>query len=220
MSVANPSAPRRGPYAKTRARRAEIARAALLSFADHGFERASLRDIAARVGTTHAGLLHHFSSKEELLHAALTAFDEQEIDRARTAHDEGANGRAVVRMLLEASLEDPEYLRAWLTLSVAAADPRHPAHEFFAGRLERARAEFQVDPAGGVEVDRQSRATLFVALLDGLRLQWLLNPTLNITDPLDRFLAWLLLPEPEPEPEREAAPREDRETEPDEQADV
>jgi AcrR family transcriptional regulator len=187
---------KRGPYAKTRARRAEITRAALLSFAEHGYERASLRDIAARVGTTHGGLLHHFSSKEELLLAALADFDENERGRAAAAREDSTGGPAVVRMLLEASLDDPEYLRAWMTISVAAADPRHPAHEYFAGRLARARAQFRVDPREGVEFDRQTRATLLIAMLDGLRLQWLINPETNIADPLDQFTTWLLPPEP------------------------
>ena len=58
---------RAGPYASTPARRAEIVRAALASFAEHGYERASLRDIAARANVTHAALLRHFASKDDLL---------------------------------------------------------------------------------------------------------------------------------------------------------
>ena len=52
-----PTRGRRGPYASTPARKAEIVRAASASFAEHGFERASLRDIASRANLTHAALL-------------------------------------------------------------------------------------------------------------------------------------------------------------------
>ncbi|MET0861912.1 MAG: helix-turn-helix domain-containing protein, partial [Microbacterium sp.] len=60
----------RGPSASTPARRAEIIRAASASIAEHGYERASLRDIAARANVTHAALLRHFASKDDLLLAA------------------------------------------------------------------------------------------------------------------------------------------------------
>lgn len=63
----------RGPYAKTPARRAAIVRAARDSFAEKGYAKASLRDIAERAGITHAGLLHHFRNKEELLAEVLAS---------------------------------------------------------------------------------------------------------------------------------------------------
>src|SRR5207302_765868 len=74
---------RRGPYATTPARRAEIVRAASASFAEHGYERASLRDIAARANVTHAALLRHFATKDELLLAALAQRDADDSELAR-----------------------------------------------------------------------------------------------------------------------------------------
>src|SRR3954452_23727003 len=68
----------RGPYAKTAARRADIVRAARDSFAEHGYVQSSLRGIAERAGITHTGLLHHFSTKDELLAAVLAQRDSEE----------------------------------------------------------------------------------------------------------------------------------------------
>ena len=74
----------RGPYAKTEARRAEILRTALDSFAERGFQGSSLREIAEAVGLSPAGILHHFSTKEALLAAVV----EQEVQQRehRTSH--------------------------------------------------------------------------------------------------------------------------------------
>ncbi|NKY08709.1 helix-turn-helix transcriptional regulator, partial [Cellulomonas hominis] len=77
--------PARGPYRTTPARRAQIVRAAVESFATHGYERASLRDIAARAGVTHAAVLRHFAGKDELLIAALAQHEADEQDRAAEA---------------------------------------------------------------------------------------------------------------------------------------
>jgi len=40
-------------------------------FAEHGFVLTSLPMISERVGITHAGILHHFGSKEGVLRALL-----------------------------------------------------------------------------------------------------------------------------------------------------
>ena len=52
-------------------RRARILDAALELFAEQGFVLTSLPMIAERVGITHAGILHHFGSKEGVLRALL-----------------------------------------------------------------------------------------------------------------------------------------------------
>ena len=49
----------------------EIIRAALVVFAQHGFEAASLRDIAADAASTHSLIRHHFGSKEGVWQAVV-----------------------------------------------------------------------------------------------------------------------------------------------------
>ena len=52
-------------------RRTRILDAALELFAERGFILTSLPMIAERVGITHAGILHHFGSKDGVLRALL-----------------------------------------------------------------------------------------------------------------------------------------------------
>ncbi|HEY3410873.1 MAG TPA: helix-turn-helix domain-containing protein, partial [Propionicimonas sp.] len=52
----------RGPYAKGLAKRDEILEVALAHFAERGYDRASVREVARLAGLTQAGLLHHFST--------------------------------------------------------------------------------------------------------------------------------------------------------------
>src|SRR4051794_8018803 len=113
----------RGSYAKTPARRAQILRAALAAFAEHGYERASLRDIAARAGISHTGLLHHFTSKDELLTAALRQQEVEDRVRSDQATSEGASGIAVLADAVRHALEQPDLVRSWAALRLAASDP-------------------------------------------------------------------------------------------------
>ena len=64
-----------GPRPATALRRAEIVQAAADVFAEKGFAHGTLHEIADRVGMTHAGVLHHFGSKEQLLVEALAYRD-------------------------------------------------------------------------------------------------------------------------------------------------
>lgn len=84
-----------------RRRDAAATRAALLTaaqelFAERGFERATVRDIAARAGVNQALLFRYFGTKEELFRASIS-------DRGRRVLAEGPDeallGRMLARML-------------------------------------------------------------------------------------------------------------------------
>ena len=65
-------------------RRDQILDRAALLFGEHGYDRTSIRDIAAAVGMLPGSVYYHFPSKEALLEAVYTAA----IDRAtETLHD-------------------------------------------------------------------------------------------------------------------------------------
>src|ERR1700734_3813199 len=49
--------------------RARIQQVALEMFAEQGYERTSLREIAERLGVTKAALYYHFKSKEDIVHS-------------------------------------------------------------------------------------------------------------------------------------------------------
>jgi AcrR family transcriptional regulator len=193
---------RRGPYATTPARRAEIVDAALASFAEHGYERASLRDIAARAGVTHAALLRHFSGKDELLLAALARREEHEEELAARIVESGMSSPGVLSAVLREEFSDPEYQRSWMALAIAATHPDHPAHGFFIGRRERMRTRFH---SGTLPTSRDSayvtadeKVTLVLAMIDGLRIQALLDPSRKPLEVLDVFMELVVDPEGPP----------------------
>ena len=59
------------------AKREQILDAALDEFARRGYDRTSMREIARQTGLSQAGLLHYFSTKEELFLAVLRRRDDR-----------------------------------------------------------------------------------------------------------------------------------------------
>lgn len=191
----------RGEYAKSAARREEILAAGVHVFSMSGFRSGSIREIADRVGMSQAGLLHHFASKSELLEAVLTHRD----DIAR-AHLAGADGLpAGVEMLrgmvelVRSNARTPGLIALYCTLSAEATSPDHPAHRYFRDRYEYVlglmRQAFEeareqghlrdgVDPAGA--------ARQMIAVMDGLQVQWLLDPVFDMGVELRGFLRTLV----------------------------
>src|SRR5436853_7128312 len=90
----------RGPYAKTPARRATIIAAAREAFIEHGYDHASLREIAKRAGITHQGLLRHFSGKPELLLEVLRQRDTTALARVDELAAAGASAAEVTTRIL------------------------------------------------------------------------------------------------------------------------
>src|SRR3954468_9321413 len=105
----------RGPYAKTPARRASIVAAAREAFIEHGYDNASLRDIAKRAGITHQGLLRHFRGKPELLLQGLRQRDTTACSRARDLLAAGPSAAATASRILQEELRDPGMLGLWAT---------------------------------------------------------------------------------------------------------
>lgn len=188
----------RGPYAKTAARRAEIVRAARDSFAERGYAKASLRDIAERVGITHAGLLHHFRDKDELLAEVLAQRDSEEWSDGVAQVDSPDRLPPYLGELIRHHQKAPELMRLWIELAAAASRPDHPAHGYFVERYARGRAQFadgfadesaRASLRGGLSPE--SAAMLFHAVLNGLQLQWVLDQELDIVGPVTDFVRLL-----------------------------
>jgi AcrR family transcriptional regulator len=172
--------PERG-YAKGRATREQILQAAIEVFGEVGYHAAALREIAARVGMSHPGLLHHFPTKAALLQAVL-----DERDRADAAEIEAdvAAGTSVVDALLalvERNAGRKPVVELFTALSAEATSPDHPAHEYFVRRYETTRERLTGHLESCAEtgllregVDPGAAARLLVAIMDGLQVQWLL----------------------------------------------
>jgi len=174
----------RGEYAKSEATRQAILDAALEVFAESGFRAGSLREIAQRVGMSEAGLLHHFPRKSALLLAVLDHRDEA----ARAVVDfDLTDGAATLHGLVELAALNasmPGVVELFCTLSAEATSPTHPAHEYFQNRYLYVRTRItdafeRLRVAGrlveGVDPARAAVAT--TALMDGLQVQWLLDPS-------------------------------------------
>jgi len=167
-----------------RQRRLMIVEAATELFASSGYRGTGLSTIAAQVGVTQAGLLHHFGTKENLLEAVVRHRSEQ--DAALIAEIIGNGGLGMLDRLPR--LAEHNAKRAGLSqlFTVLVAEnllPEHPAHDFFVDRYRHWRATVRSALAQGVErgeirddVDLDACAARIVAALDGLQSQWLLDP--------------------------------------------
>jgi AcrR family transcriptional regulator len=185
----------RGAYAKTAARRAAIIDAARESFVEHGYEEASLRDIARRAGISLPGLLHHFDNKAQLLNEVLRQRDVAGHARAEELRAAGQSVSSAVAQLEAERQHDPQTMRLWAMLAPAASRPDHPAHEYFVERYQRIRSEVaanlrQASPASDLPnaIDHDAAAAIIVAVLEGLQVQWLLDPTLDVSTTVSRFI--------------------------------
>ncbi len=180
------------------ARREQILRVAHEVFAHRGFRGATLRDIAERCGISQAGLLHHFKSKVDILGAVLEARHDSDVARYQSARASGVQGLPALRETIAVNLTVPGAVRLFTTLSAEACDPAHPAHEFFRRRYARSRDMFEDllieardDGLVAPDVDTRSAAAVLIAVLDGLQLQWLLDPAFDLPAGLDAHLAGL-----------------------------
>jgi AcrR family transcriptional regulator len=171
----------RGSYAKGVARREEILESALDVIGRKGYQNASLKEIAEVVGVTPAALLHYFGSKEELFTAVLRKRDEHDgLDPAFLDADGAKDGFLRV---IRHNTEVPGLVALFSRLSVDAADPAHPAHEYFLERSERLRTTIAENFPSGPQhapVDPETLARIIQAAADGLQLQWMIDPTVDM----------------------------------------
>jgi AcrR family transcriptional regulator len=190
----------RGPYQNGIRRRREIIETATRVFATLGFNGGSLRQIAIEVGVTPAALTRHFDSKEGLLAAVLENWD-NEAEARNPADVRGLDYFILLRDAVHYNTQHRGLIELFLTLSAEASNPSHPARSFVQKRYERvvetgvahlteAREAGDVlwmdDPTIGNEV----RA--LYAMMDGVQLQWLIDPTLDVVSVFSDALARIL----------------------------
>lgn len=170
---------------ETLVRRREILDAAVEIFGAKGFAGGTLQEIADEVGMTHAGILHHFGSKDQLLLEVL-----EHRDQADVAHLEGQHipdGMPLFRHLVATAFRNtqrPGIVQAYAVLSAESVTDGHPGREFFQKRYRTLRDEvaaaFRVvcDEQGVDDPQRVAEGcAAILAVMDGLQVQWLLEPT-------------------------------------------
>ncbi|WEO78060.1 TetR/AcrR family transcriptional regulator [Cryobacterium sp. SO2] len=191
----------RGAYAKTAARRREILEAGMDVFATNGFRSGSIREIAEVVGMSQAGLLHHFSNKNELLAGVLELRDDRATEYVDTAGQADIETiRGFVRLIDYNAREKPGLVELHCVLSAEATSPEHPAHDYFVRRyawvLSFLTEAFEAMQAAGqlaIGIDPTSAARGMIAMSDGLQVQWLLTPdSLDMAQEMRNYLHPLL----------------------------
>ncbi len=137
--------------------RERLLRAAADVFAERGYDGTRVADIAAAAGVSNGALYSHFSSKAELLLAALRAHGRRELADLLAADP----GRPVTELLLQAGRSLPQRCdnRGYLVVEALMAarrdsDVAGPMGDYTAERIdwlarliEAGQADGQVDPA-------------------------------------------------------------------------
>ncbi|WP_307225037.1 TetR/AcrR family transcriptional regulator [Microbacterium arborescens] len=183
---------RPGAYAKGVARRQEILDRAIEVFQERGLQGTSLRRIAEAIGVSHAALLHYFESREQLL---VAVYEHAETQRGRRNPVPPETAVGVMTRASVDNLEVPGLVELYSILVAGAleAGSEH-GKRFFTARFERIRGELterlrSEQRAGTVrdDVPAEQLAALLIAASDGLQIQWLLEPSIE----LERTLASL-----------------------------
>ncbi|MGP9747321.1 TetR/AcrR family transcriptional regulator [Brachybacterium sp. AOP29-B2-41] len=198
-AAAPPRVGRAGSYSKGIARRQEILDRAIEVFRRRGADGTSLRRIAEAIGISHGALLHYFSSREELLVAVYEHAEyRRDLERGDQSHVRSVDVMANAAL---ANLEVPGLVQLYSTLVATSLEAEAgPAKEYFTTRFEQVRTDLEQrlrdDQATGLvrgDVDPARTAALIVAASDGLQIQWLLEPSIELQETLETF-AVLLAP--------------------------
>ena len=177
----------RGPYRKGIKRRQEILDAAQEVFGRVGYVGGSLQQIADQVGVSRAALVRYFPDKESLLTALLQQWEAENSERARS--NPGLENIRGLMNVVKFNVEHRGSIELFLTLATEASNPAHPAHEFMAARYKNSKAYFlgelmRASSSGEVlpmtEIQARSEIEGLFALLDGLQIQWLLDPQADL----------------------------------------
>ena len=181
-TVSTPTSPqaaparRRGPgrpRAGSEDKRARILNEAVVLFGEHGYAGTSLADIANAADISKAGLLHHFSSKDELFCKVLERRDREDalsilvespagegdtveapvdtignldtLDVAGASDLDGNPWALLERYieLLECNVAHRDLTAIYTATAVSVLDAEHPAHRWMANHLNSAVERFE-----------------------------------------------------------------------------
>ncbi|MGZ4463486.1 MAG: TetR family transcriptional regulator [Gaiellaceae bacterium] len=172
----------RGARSKT-----AILEAAVPLVAEHGYRGVSLASIAAAASLTQPGLLHHFHSKQELLLALLAERDRSDSQRVNASEQEGLKLLSALQALVKHNRGKRDLVQLFSVLVGESVSPSHPAHAYFVERYAGVREQLleslrKGQEKGEIRPDANLEAVvrLLVAVMDGLQIQWLLDPHVDM----------------------------------------
>jgi len=165
-------------------RKDEIVATALNVFAESGYHSCSLAKVAEAVGVSQATVLHHVGSKDGLLVEVLhlrDRLDAELLDRVPEPFGWGAFEYMIT--VLEANTRRPKLVGLYIKVAGEALTPDHPAASWLRSHFDQSVGLLMFSLAMGIgdgtvrpDIPMDRVARTFVALLDGLQLQWLENP--------------------------------------------
>lgn len=177
------------PYAtllaKGEDRRQRILHAAEQLLARNGWRNTSLVQIARIAGVSAAGLLHHFASKEQLLHAVLDARDADDNAHA----DRGGDLIEEIQRVAERFGRAPELVGTFTVLLVENIQPVAPLHDRLVARFRRAQSivadlirQGQDTGRYRTDFDADLKSAEILAFINGMEMAWLLDPSIPVTE--------------------------------------
>jgi AcrR family transcriptional regulator len=163
-------------------RRDDILRTAFDLFAERGYRGTSLAAIAERTGLTQQGLLHYFPNKETLLVEVLQLSNDIDVRRLLAVSANPTASLDQVAELVAYNATRPGVVRSLTVLTAESLTDDHPARAFFvqryaefrSGTARSLRAELDGRLPDGLTADQAS--ALLIAVIEGLQMQWLLEP--------------------------------------------
>ncbi|ORW36694.1 TetR family transcriptional regulator [Mycobacterium paraense] len=156
----------------------------------NGWRNTTLAQIAGAAGVTPAGLLHHFESKEQLLHAVLDARDADDDSHANRTGDLMVEIARVADRFTRA----PDMVGTFTVLLIENIEPDAPLHDRMLSRQREAIeivAELirrgQADGRYRTDIDPAVKAVEILAFVHGMETIWLLDPSIPLTDAFKEY---------------------------------
>jgi AcrR family transcriptional regulator len=156
----------------------------------NGWRNTTLAQIAKEAGVSPAGLLHHFQSKEQLLHAVVDARDADDDAHA----DRSGDLIAGIAQVGERINRAPELVGTFAVLLVENLMPDAPLHDRLFNR-QRAAIEIVADlirrgqRTGKYrnDFDPAVKAVQIVSLVNGMEVSWLLDPSVPLQEAIQEY---------------------------------
>ncbi|MDP7706041.1 TetR/AcrR family transcriptional regulator [Mycobacterium sp. TY815] len=171
--------------AKGEDRKQRILEVAQRLLSRNGWRNTTLAQIAREAGVTPAGLLHHFESKEQLLHAVLDARDVDD----DTHSDRGGDLLGEIAQVADRFSRQPELVGTFTVLLVENIAPDAPLHDRLVNRqrdaTEIVAAGIRRGQAAGryrADIDPAVKAVEILAFIHGMEMTWLLDPSIPLTE--------------------------------------
>jgi AcrR family transcriptional regulator len=151
----------------------------------NGWRNTTLAQIAKEAGVSPAGLLHHFESKEQLLHAVLDVRDADDDAHA----DQAGDLITEIAQVADRFHRSPELVGTFTVLLVENIMPDAPLHDRLLHRYRDAIdivAEIirrgQREGRYRADMDAAVKATEIIAFINGMETTWLLDPSIPLTE--------------------------------------